>query len=153
VPFANPGTVTITVTPQGGFTGPVNFACGTLPAYFSCSFASSSVSFTSGNPVTNTLTIHTALTTTASAGYSGKSGGRIALLFLLPAFAGLLAGRRRWIPRVSLCLAAGFGLLVAVNGCGGRGDHQAPDGVYSVPVNLTASGAASQTVTVTVSVQ
>jgi trimeric autotransporter adhesin len=154
VPFANPGTVSITVTPQGGFAGPVNFACGALPAYFSCSFASSSVSFNaSGAAVTNKLTINTALTTTASAGSSGELGRRMAMLFWLPAFAGLLGRRSRWIRRISFCGAVGFGLLVAINGCGGRGDHQAPDGVYSVPINLTASGAASQTVTVAVSVQ
>ena len=39
IPFQGSGTVSLTITPQGGFTGPVNFACGTLPAYFSCSFA------------------------------------------------------------------------------------------------------------------
>lgn len=157
VPFAHPGTVTITVTPQGGFAGPVNFACGTLPPYFSCSFGSTSVSFnSSGAAVTNTLTIYTALTTTSAAEFPGGAGGRMATLFWLPGFAGLVViGRRRsgpWAARASMVMLLGILLAAATNGCG-RGDHQAPDGNYTVPVNLTASGAASQSVSVAVSVQ
>ncbi len=58
---ASPGAVTLTVTPQGGFTGPVSFSCGTLPADFSCSFAMPSVTLTaSGGALKNTLVINTA---------------------------------------------------------------------------------------------
>lgn len=158
VPFAHSGTVTITITPQGGLTGPVNFSCGTLPPFFSCSFAATSVSLTaSGGAVTNTLTINTALISTASRAPFGGFAGRImaATAFWLPAFAGLLAGsrRKRWIARVGKVAMLCIGFAAAMNGCGGRGDHQAPDGNYSVPVNLTSPGAASQTVTVAVAVQ
>jgi hypothetical protein len=153
VPFAGSATVTLTITPQGGLTGPVNFSCGTLAKYFSCSFAAPSVSLTpSSGAVTNTLTIHTALLSTAST----VSFGRIltATAFWLPAFTGLLAGGKRRNTRIRmlamLCLC--FAGAAAMSGCG-HGDHQAPDGNYSVPVNLTAQGAASQTVTVTVMIQ
>ena len=161
VPFANSGTVTITITPQGGLTGPVNFSCGTLPPFFSCSFAAPSVSLSpTGGAVTNTLTINTALTSTASTVRLGGFASRIvaATAFWLPAFAGLLAGgrrkrRNRWIARIGMLAMLCIGFAVAMSGCGGRGDHQAPDGNYSVPINLTSPGAASQTVTVAVAVK
>ncbi|MGC2403324.1 MAG: Ig-like domain repeat protein, partial [Acidobacteriaceae bacterium] len=154
VPFANPASVTVTVTPQGGFAGPVNFACGTLPAYFSCGFATASVSFSSsGAAVNNALTIHTAITTASTRKPGSSFGEKIAILFWLPAFAGLAAGgRKRRLARI-LLVTLSFGCIWGTNGCGGHGDHQAPDGIYSVPINLTASGAAGQTVTVTVSVE
>ncbi len=154
VPFAHSGTVTITITPQGGLTGPVNFSCGTLPTYFSCNFAATSVSLTaSGGAVTNTLTINTALTSTASTAPFGGFAGSIvaATAFWLPAFAGLVAGgRRKRRNRMLAVLCIGF--AATMSGCG-RGDHQAPDGYYTVPINLTSPGAASQAVTVAVTVQ
>ncbi len=161
VPFANSGTVTLTITPQGGLTGPVNFSCGTLPTFFSCSFAAPSVSLSpTGGAVTNTLTINTALTSTASTVPLGGFSRRIvaATAFWLPAFAGLLAGgrrkrRNRWIARIGMLAMLCIGFAVAMSGCGGRGDHQAPDGNYSVPINVTSPGAASQTVTVAVAVK
>lgn len=161
VPFAGSGTVTFTVTPQGGFTGPVNFACGTLPAYFSCNFAAQSVSFTSGGAMTNTLTVNTAIAPTASVAHAGgiASGVLTATVFLLPGLAGFLTGRRRrgrnsanapvWLLVLLFIWSGGVGML---GGCG-NGDHQAPDGKYTIPVNLTSSSAASQTLNVVVMVE
>jgi hypothetical protein len=162
IPFQGSGTVSLTITPQGGFTGPVNFACGTLPAYFSCSFAAQSVSLTSsGGAITNTLTIHAAVVSTASAKPFGGSGGRIfsAAAVWLPTFAVLLVGggRKRKTPVARMWMLAGVCFCVAavaaMSGCGGRGDHEAPIGNYSVPINLTSQGAASQTITIPVVVQ
>jgi hypothetical protein len=138
IPFSGTGTVTVTVTPQGGFTGPVNFSCGSLPKFFSCSFASSSISLSSsGAAVNNTLTINTAVVPMASA-------------FLLAPFALLLAaGPRR---RARILFFACFVSIAAMSGCG-RGDHQAPLGNYSVPITVSSTAAASQTVTLAVTVE
>jgi hypothetical protein len=162
IPFQGSGTVNLTITSQGGFTGPVNFGCGTLPAYFSCSFATQSVSLTSSSgAVTNTLTIHAAVVSTASAKPFGGPGGRIlsAAAVWLPALAVLLVGggrkrnppvaRMRMLARVCVCLA----VIAAMSGCGGRGDHEAPIGNYTVPINVTSPGVASQTITMPVVVQ
>ena len=45
-----------------------------------------------------------------------------------------------------------FGGVVWLSGCG-NGDHQAPDGNYTIPVNLTSTSAASQTINVMVTVE
>jgi Pro-kumamolisin, activation domain/Bacterial Ig-like domain (group 3)/Putative Ig domain len=141
IPFSGLGTVTVMVTPQGGFTGPVNFSCGTLPRFFSCSFASASLALgSSGAAVSDVLTINAAAVPTASVVMAG--------VFLLPVFAGLLVGGRRKRMVVFGCCLLGLSL---VNGCG-RGDHQAPLGNYSVPV-IVSSGSISQTVSVAVTVE
>jgi Bacterial Ig-like domain (group 3) len=164
IPFARSGTVTFTITPQGGFTGPVNFACGTLPAYFSCNFGTPSVSLTSPGATTNTLTINTALTAKASVTRAGVFAGRVltATVFLLPGFAGLLAGRRRrgrkpanariWMLALLFIWSIWSGGVAFMSGCG-DGDHQAPAGNYTIPVNLTSTSAASQTINVVVMVE
>jgi len=162
LPFASSGMVTLTIVPQGGFAGSVNFSCGRLPAYFSCSFAMPSVALTaSGGALNNTLTINSAVASTASAAPFGGIASRIlaATAFWLPAFAGLLAGGRRkrcttplkriWMLAL-LCIC--FAGVAEMSGCG-RGDHEAPDGTYSIPINITSPGAASQTLKVTVMVQ
>jgi subtilase family serine protease len=140
VEFAGTGTVTVTVTPQGGLTGPVNFSCGTLPKFFSCTFAPSSITLnSSGAAVSSTLTINSAAvpaTATAAA-------------FWLPAFAGLLAIGRRKRKMALFCVC--FAFIAAMSGCG-RGDHDAPLGNYSVPVTVSSPGVASQTVTVAVAI-
>ncbi len=147
IPFAGSAILTLTITPQGGFTGPVSFACGMLPAHFSCSFAQPTVMLTpSGGPIANTLTIYTAAVSTVSA----------ASILWLPVCAGLLATcrRKRRAKQVETIALLSLGLVAAaaMSACG-RGDHQAPLGNYNIPVTLTATGAASQTVNVAVTVQ
>ena len=147
LPLASSGMVTLTITPQGGFTGPVSFSCGTLPEDFSCSFAMPSVTLTaSGGALKNTLIINTAAVSTASAApFSGNPKSRIlaATAFWLPAFAGLLAGGRwKWcktpIGRIwmILLLCICFAGAAAMSGCG-HGNHDAPAGTYIIPINLT----------------
>ena len=141
IEFAGTGTVTVNVTPQGGFTGPVNFSCGTLPKFFSCTFASSAITLnSSGAAVSNTLTINSAAVPSTT----------MAAAFWLPTFAGLLALGRRKRRLALFCVC--FAFIAAMGGCGGRGDHDAPLGNYSVPVVVSSQGAASQTVNVAVTV-
>jgi subtilase family serine protease len=164
IPFQGSGMVTLTITSQGGLTGPVSFSCGTLPAYFSCSFATPSVTLaTSGGPVTNTLTINTASAAalkTSPQPYDGITSRTLAATaFWLPASAGLLVSRRRkrrnaTLSRIRMLalLCIGFAGVSAIGGCG-RSAHEAPDGSYTVPINLTSPGAASQSINVVVMVQ
>jgi hypothetical protein len=162
IPRGNSGMVSLTLIPQGGFRGTVTFSCGTLPQYFSCTFAAQSATFTaSGAPLTNKLTIHSAVVPAASAAVFGADprGMLPALAFWLPAFAGLLATdrRKRHDGRVNrlwmLCLlCAWLGGIAVMSACGG-GRHEAPDGTYSVPIVLQSPGLASRAINVTVIVQ
>jgi hypothetical protein len=141
IEFAGIGTVTVTVTPQGGFTGPVNFSCGTLPKFFSCTFAPSSITLNaSGAPVSSTLTINSAAVPATA----------MAAAFWLPAFAALLAFGRRKRRLAFFCIC--FACIAVMGGCGGRGDHDAPLGNYTVPVSVSSPGAPTQTVNVAVTV-
>jgi len=158
IPRSKSGMVNVTLTPQGGFQGTVTFSCGTLPAYFSCSFAEPTATFTaSGAPLTNQLTITTAAVPAASAALvGGDSHERLpAVAFCL---AGLLAYCRRkhrdgrmnrlWL----LCLlCTWFAGIAAMSACGGG--HEASDGTYSVPIVLESPGQASRAINVTVIVQ
>ena len=54
------GQLVITLTPDGGYTGTVNFSCGTLPPHVSCAFAPPSLTIAAGSgPVMDTLTVST----------------------------------------------------------------------------------------------
>ena len=60
------GQLVITITPNDGYTGTINFSCGTLPAHVSCTFAPTSLTITAGSgPVTDTLTVNTSAPTVA----------------------------------------------------------------------------------------
>jgi hypothetical protein len=62
----NSGQLVITITPAGGYTGTINFSCGTLPASVSCAFAPPSLTIAAGSgPVIDTLTVKTSAPLTA----------------------------------------------------------------------------------------
>jgi len=58
VPAGTPAQFTITVTPEGTFTSPINFSCSGLPAYANCAFNPSTVTLQS-SAVTTNVTIST----------------------------------------------------------------------------------------------
>ena len=142
IPFAGSGTATLSLSPQGGFAGPVTLSCGTLPLYFSCNFARPSITFAaSAQTVTEVVTIHSAALPPAASA---------AIALWLPAGVALVTAlrpKKRVSPLVLLCCSTVVILLVG--GCG-RGDHEAPEGTYTVPILLQAQGLASQTINLTV---
>jgi hypothetical protein len=85
-----------------------------------------------------------------------RGGGVLtATIFLLPGLAGLLAGRRRRgrkPAKARIWMVVLFIWSISLSGCGNR-DHQAPDGNYTIPVNLTSTSAASQTINIVVMVE
>jgi uncharacterized repeat protein (TIGR03803 family) len=161
------GTLTITLTPTGGYTGTVSFSCGTLPARVSCTFAPPSLAITaSTTTATETLTINTAAnaSTTAMLRQPERGDGRrslssfttMALLFPGSLLALLGISRRRgsllprvWMLGLLLLIAAG---ATTLSGCGSSGIAAAP-GNYAIPVNLTLAGGTSQTINATVIVK
>ncbi len=166
IPRGSSGTFTITLTPQGGLTGPVSFSCGTLPAYLSCSFAPPSVTLpASGGPATDTLTVNTAATSIASAlplgGVASGTLAAIALWLPIP-LSGLGWRKRHKIPMARLSIAR-LGMLgltfivcagaMAMSGCGSGSGKTTAAGTYSVPISLTFAGGTNQTVNATVMVR
>ena len=177
IPFGSSGTLAITLTPEGGFTGPVSLSCGTPTASLSCSFAPPSpVSLTAnGGPVTDTVTIHTASVDSASAAAGRRMGGgstilAAAALWLPAGLAGLLElkrkrsgrwrskflkfckGRLLWMLAAAAVFAAALAAAAALSGCGGHAAKTTPDGQYKVTVTVTYAGG-SQTANATVLVE
>ena len=141
----------ITLTPTGGFTGTVNFSCGTLPSLVTCSFAPASLTVTSATTApTTTLTIGTTGTTTAFL-RNGPAGGVLpgifAALILLPLgfMRRILRTRTTGSPWLAcLLLLAGATLAAAgmlgMAGCGGSSKSSTPAGTYSIPITVTSGG-------------
>jgi hypothetical protein len=155
------GTVVITATPTGGYSGTITFACGTLPADASCTFAPPTLTFTSSSSAqTSTLTFSTKATTSAALTHGpGKiyAPGILAALLLLP-----LSFRKRlrrlsvgrvWTASLLLLftITAAAGLL-GITGCGASGSNSTPAGTYSVPVTITA-GTSTSSLSLTIVVQ
>ena len=155
------GSVALTISPTGGYSGTVNFACSGLPLYSTCTFQPASVSLNGSNtPVTAKLTVDT-----SGSGHVAKleslepmhkspfgAGG---LWFVQAGLAGLVlagsgTGRRRHLQqrrvRAGLLLLAMVAMLIAT-GCAGfsKGGTTAtnsvtPAGTYSATVTASASG-------------
>jgi hypothetical protein len=155
------GTLTLTLTTVGGFTGTVSFSCGSLPKYVGCSFAPSSLTIAAGQTTaTDVLTITTnnstnnSMTSRADSPSTQSSDHVLLAISLLPFWVLPLARFRRRSSRVSrwlalAILAVGLG---AFCGCGGQ-PHLAAPGTYSIPITLQLSGGATQQVTASVIVQ
>ncbi len=158
-----PGTILITLTPTGGYTGPVTFSCGQLPPHISCTFAPPSLTITAvATSVSDTLTINTAAPTLAALEMpASTNGGSVlaALTLWLPASILVLFGLRRKaapFPRLLvLCvLTLSLAGVVTVSGCGSSSPNiDASPGTYNIPVNLTIAGGMTQAVTATVIVK
>ena len=145
------GTATIALTPLGGFSGTATLACGTLPAHLSCSFSSSSLSFT-GTAAAQSTTLTIGTKDMSASMRPVNSRAPMLAWFAVP-FAGLisLAARRRVAMMRIFCFAL-LALLMGVSGCGATNNNTAASGTYTVPVNAVAAGATT-TLNLTVVVQ
>jgi hypothetical protein len=154
---------TLTVTPIGGYSGTVNFSCGTLPGGAACLFAPSSVTPAAGVPATGKLTI----TTTAPSSAMDRGVPRplegialmsVGVLLFLP---GRRLNRRGiYSTVVMLFLICG---IVSLSGCSSSGGSSnpsnpsnpgTPGGTQTVTVSATdASGKLTHSVTLQIVVQ
>jgi hypothetical protein len=143
------GTTVITLTPTGGFTGTVNFSCGTLPTDVTCTFAPASLTVSSAAAQTSTLTVGTTGTAAASLGdgpgVSLLPGIFVAMILLPLGFTRRILRARKaggpWLMGLlllaitSLAAAGMFGLA----GCA-KGKKSTPAGTYSIPIDVTSGG-------------
>ena len=93
-------TLTITLTPAGGFNAPINLGCSGLPQGVTCTFSPASVT-PSGAPVTSTVSILAPQSNLVRAQYAppGAPDGRLAFGWVMPwgfiSLLGLGKARRR----------------------------------------------------------
>jgi len=142
-------SVTITLTPVGGYTGTITLSCGNLPSYVSCAFKPTKLIADGSNKVqTATLTLSTAGPSAGSAtsSQSGNTIAAIASLGMLPSLGlGVWLGWRRrrtrgeWLTVLGVSCVA-LALSVSI-GCGFR-TTETRAGTYT----LTITGAASDSV-------
>jgi hypothetical protein len=155
--------LTVTVTPQNGFSQGVNLSCANLPSEASCLFDSATLANGGGTTslAVGTTAPHSCGTTQPYfLGFNGGGGGAP---FALPALAGLLAiffprrrrlpGRRRWL-RALLALVV-VAVAMQATGCGNCTDLGTRPATYTFQVNATSTGTSevqSQPVTITVTI-
>jgi Glycoside hydrolase family 44/Bacterial Ig-like domain (group 3) len=135
---STPGSLTLKVTPENGFSAALSFACSGLPTGWGCSFAPATVSGSA--PQSTTMTVST---TSSSMWVPAPTGLVLALASPLPLFWLGLGGNSRRARWVFLFV---FALTLA--GCGTSGNtssqpQQEQSSTYNITV--TASGASAPT--------
>ncbi|MGH9550261.1 MAG: Ig-like domain-containing protein, partial [Terriglobales bacterium] len=163
------GTATLTLTPVGGYTGAVAFACSGLPQFATCTFSPASVQADGSNTAQSVqFSLHTAGPFVSPA--SSDFGRRSILALLTPFLAlSLLSITRlgkdlspskrsrwvslRWLQMLTLAL-----FFLAVSGCGSISKSapagpKTPLGTSTVTATAAAAGGGvthSATITITV---
>ena len=143
---ANPGSMTITLTSESGFTGAVDFRCGGLPAHATCQFIPDVLVLTQQSsspivvpPLQTKLTIlidqAPIVTPTGIFWWSG-----LLLGFGLFGLAGARNARRRLLMQgMAACLL--LGALAGLSGCGsGTAILTTPTGSSKVTVTAVSTG-------------
>jgi hypothetical protein len=158
VGVGEPVVLTVTMTPQDGFTEGVNLSCGSMPSEASCIFVQGTIASGGG---TVPLGVETAAPHSCNdnAPYfvGGNGGGPGLAPFALPALAGLVAfflpGRRRWLRALlAAVLLAG---ATQITGCGNCTNLGTKPGTYTFQVIGTSTGTGqvqSQTVTLSITI-
>jgi len=146
-------TITVTITPQNGFSSAVTFACSGLPSGASCSFNPATVT-----PPGSTSTVLTYHAQTLSAAVRPNS--RPFLPETVLAFCVCLLGwRKRRGPQMFLLLAVTAAGLCLVSGCGSGGSAAGGGGggggvtpVTSTITVTATSGSIQQSTTISITV-
>ena len=170
------GQLTLTLTPPSGYVGTVNLACSGLPSETACIFNPTTVTFTSANSGSQTVTLNvvTSGTTAALRPYAPSNMRSnpmpmLATAFWLPGLLAAGAGLRKRCDKgvtshvghmlVLLVLLAGVGLMTACGGGSAVGSSATPansgtpKGAATVTVQLSAAGSLVQTSSFTLNVQ
>ena len=142
------GTVTVSLTSEGGFTDTIGLGCASLPAGVSCNFSSPSVNLGANSTVTAQLTIDTNSPVGGGASAmnnrtSGTGGMSMAGLFLpLSAFFGFVFWRLRRRGSAMLTMVLVMALSSAAllaTGCSGFSSTKAAPGTYTIQVTGTGT--------------
>jgi hypothetical protein len=134
-----PGSLTVSVAPENGFSASLSFACSGLPSGWGCTFAPSTLSGSAPQSTKLTISASSSSELRTSPGLLLALVSPIPLLFF--GFSGSRLGKARWM----LLLVC----VIAVAGCGTsfKSSPQGQSSTYNVTV--TASGASAPTHTQT----
>jgi hypothetical protein len=139
------GTVIMTVTPDGAYTGSVSLGCNGMSANITCSFSPATLSFSnSSTAMTSTITITTQPEYLSQNGQPAawRDGSSVLALLVLPL--GYLARRKKlWAGSLMLFVLASAA-MVGLSGCSGGGSGS---GQQSNP-KATPVGTTSLSITV-----
>lgn len=145
----SPGSTTVTITPNAGFTGTVSLTCATggtsVPAGYNCTFGSANV-VVSGN-VAATTSLNLSLASNRSASSSVKTalalgnpgamwGAGVAAAFLLFGLFGMGWSESRTGRNFSLAAGLVLGAISVVCACGGGGGGK---GLVSTTTTISSS--------------
>jgi subtilase family serine protease len=153
-----PGTVTITVTPSGGFNSLVTFSCNSQ-TLVTCSF-NPTMATPNGAAVTTVLTV-----SAASAGANLRASGvrgrvplTLAFGFAFASFAVVILpigiprrNRRKKIIGVLAALLVGL-VIVSVTGCGSSSSGPPPPQTETLTVSVASAGGPSHSISLAVTV-
>lgn len=155
-------TFVFTVTPSGGFSSPVSFACGTLPMGANCTFSQTSVT-PNGAPITDTLIISTTAPHTATLVVPPSPPGFNSWLLAVTFTFGLVMTLAMWkgtrgMRLIAAPVALGFLLLLASCGGGGSGTPPPPNTIPGTPhgttqITISTTSATNHSVPITLTVQ
>jgi Glycoside hydrolase family 44/Bacterial Ig-like domain (group 3) len=130
-----PGTLTVSVAPENGFSASLSFACSGLPSGWGCTFAPSTLSGSA--PESTTMTINA---TNSGQWTPSPSGLVLALVSPIPLFFFGFSGRRS---RRALWMLL-FACVITLTGCGAT-FKSSPQQSSTYNVTVTASGASAPT--------
>jgi phospholipase/lecithinase/hemolysin len=144
------GIATLTVTPVGGYSGTATFACGPVPAHFTCTVQPTSITL-KGDNVQQSVAVSIGTSAMAKlklpATPNGSQRNTIVWAFGLPLFGiiGMAAFRRRRLNMgkltvLVLTLTAATVGMTALSGCSNRSSNKAAPGSYTIPIIMTANG-------------
>jgi hypothetical protein len=141
-----PGSLTVKVAPENGFSAALSFACSGLPSGWGCSFAPATLSGSA--PQSTTMTVST---TSSALWMPAPTGLVLALVSPLPLFwlgLGSKSRRARW--------ALIFFFALALAGCGTSGNtsqqQQQQSSTYHVTVTASGASAPAHTQTLVLTV-
>jgi hypothetical protein len=145
------GTLTLTVTPLGGFDGTVTVACANVPVSATCTLSTTSMTFTDGvTAQTSTVTL-AAKSQIPPPGSSPGGNVRRIVVVLLFALALVFAAASVRMPRQRWSFAS-LALLLVILGVGGCGAAATtPQGSYTFDLTGT-SGNVTNTIDVALTV-
>jgi hypothetical protein len=147
------GSTTITVTPQG-YSGAVNFSCGTLPSYITCTISPSNSINVSGTTA-STVQVNVQIAATVSKLGEGKSvlfamALPLGLLGFLPMFGGKRKRRLRYLAVLMLVCGVSGVMLGCNSTSSNTGPKLPPAGMQTITLSSTGSGGISHQLTLQV---